>query len=431
MMQANEPPDGYADEASNEPPDGYADEQAPPASKPSIFSRAKDAYDQGVGAYNKYVEPVSPVGLLKRANTAIRTGADYLGEKVATSPSLEFMGPTARGLAGGLVANAPDIAMTAGPLFAKPAAKALGFLENMGGRALNNSAGIRQNTLGSMAKGENPSIFGAKLGQSLYDDGAVGNNAAQTFDRTQKLFDKSGESVGEAIGAIKSAGKEVSLDVNEALQPLVEAWTARKGSMLTANKNLARPIEEAYTGLVSKAKAGRLGLDELRDALKEAGEAMGNAGKDTPKEAAYSELYGLLADVRDQMVSKVAQYAQNPKLADNLMKANAQFSKYARIMPDIYKASAKEGVKALPGIKFDLTAPLKSLESIQPILAKGAIAVGRNVKVGGNVAASGAAVGNKVLDEKMARKYWDQAKSEGLTGEAAKKRARELANGSR
>src|SRR5258707_1019871 len=59
-------------------------------------------------------------------------------------------------------------------------------------------------------------------------------------------------------------------------------------------------------------------------------------------QASMSELYGSLASARESMINDIASKANNPTLAQNLLDANARYSKYIRILPDIARAAGKE-----------------------------------------------------------------------------------------
>jgi hypothetical protein len=93
----------------------------------------------------------------------------------------------------------------------------------------------------------------------------------------------------------------------------------------------------------------------------------------------------------------------------------------------------------LPG-KINFLSPeglLRSVPGLPTALGVGISGLGAAAKgVGGAIQATSPAIsaqiGSRMMpDEATARKFWNQAKSEGLKGEEAKKRARELMNGSR
>lgn len=334
--------------------------------------------DKAQGLYSAYKESplykASPVGMLNTANEMIGKGFNVAGEKTAEYLGGKQVNPNIAAGVGTVIQMAPDIAMAVAPLFGmKPPVPKMGMFEKMGAKGINASAGIRSKTIQAMAGKENPTIFGAKLGKSLSEEGAIGFGPSSTFDKSKGILEKYGQDVQKAIVDIKSTGKPVDLPAEEALTPLFNEIQTAKDATFSSNRALARPFREAYDKLWKVSKDGKLNLDNIREVMKETGEAMGRAGRDTPKEAAYSELYGVLARVRDGMVNKIAEMAQNPKLAENLKKANAGYSKYSRLMPDIRSSSAKEGVKGLP-----LFSPVKSLvESTQPLISKGLLKSGK------------------------------------------------------
>lgn len=70
----------------------------------------------------------------------------------------------------------------------------------------------------------------------------------------------------------------------------------------------------------------------------------------------------------------IAEKADNPALADNLMKANKGYSRYARIWPDIRRAASKEAVGA-KGI-FRQGIIQSGLRSLEGPISRAAVRVG-------------------------------------------------------
>lgn len=412
----NMPPDGFEDSG---PPDGFED-QAGSVAPSSIFDRIKSGY-QSVKESPIYGATLP--GVLDKTQEIVTKGANYLGEKTAEGLARYGVNPNVSAAVGTTIQMAPDIAAAA--LTMKPSTpKGPGMFETIGARGVNSSMGIRPQTLEVMAKGNNPSSFGTKLGTSLFDEGALTSSAEGNFDKAKGLLDKFGQDVGKALENIKNTGKAVDVDAQQALQPLVDKWVSLKDSALQGNRSLAKPFEEIYGKLTASAQNGRLSLDSLREALAETGQALSRAGDGSPKEAAYRELYGALAGVRERMVNSIAESVGNPSLAENLIKANAGYSKYVSLMPDIARKAAKEGTDKLSKAvtDFDISKPFKSLEIFQPALSKAAIKIGRVMKMPSAESAVPLAVAGKVMTEEKAREYMNKA---GKDKEKARRMARE------
>jgi hypothetical protein len=213
------------------------------------------------------------------------------------------------------------------------------------------NAGIKPATILRMTpKGMNPAVFGANLEDDLNDAGAIGKNASETWQNMNTLANQAGQRVGSSLQAIQQAAgpNAVTVDAGTALQPVVDGWAERASGAVSGTRRLAVPFEQAHQALIQQAaqQGGQLTLDNVRSVMDEIGPLV-HKGPEATQEA-YSELYGALADARDGMVQRVAQQARNPQLAQNLLDANADYSKYMRLMPDINKAASaypiKEGV---------------------------------------------------------------------------------------
>jgi hypothetical protein len=315
--------------------------------------------------------------------------------------------PEAAAAAGFATSLAPDIAMTVGgPGVLEGSLQGPQFLGKWGARQVNNAAGIQPGTVARMSGRQNPTVVGENVGRKMVQEGAFGSEAGSTFDKTQTVMNKFGGDVKSAIDAIKGTGQAVSLDAETALKPLVDSWTEKAGAALQAKRAEAKPFEEIYTKLSQAAEknGGQLGLDDLRAAMDEAGEVLGGLAKESPKKNAYSDLYAKLADVRDQMVSAIAQKAGSPQLRDALIKANEGYSRYSRLMPDIKKAAARASV-GNSSVPLERNGIMNRIvDAAQPLFAKAA------VKLGGAPAPAGSgrlltpAVGSATEEVMNARK---------------------------
>lgn len=227
------------------------------------------------------------------------------------------------------------------------------------------SAGIKPQTVLKMTPtGQNPAEFGQQLEQSLNKAGAIGQDAKQTWSNINNLAMKSGQRVGASLDAIRGAAgpNAVTVNAGEVLQPLVDEWADRASGALAGTRRLARPFEEAHQTLVKAAasKGGFLGLDDIHNLLQEVG-PLTHTGSEA-SQAAYSDLYGSLAEVQKGMINKVAQQAGNPALSSDLLNANADYSKYMRLMPDISKAASS----------FPIKQPVSFVGRIAPYIERGA-----------------------------------------------------------
>lgn len=265
-----------------------------------------------------------------------------------------------------------------------PTAKALGLgktaeemnlLQEIGGRNINKSMGLKYKTISNMAKSENPAEFGSKLGAELNREGAVGFTAGGTWKKANNLKRQYGVEVGNAIDNIKNSGFPTTIPADEALSSLSQESQRLLSSPESSNRIVGKMYKNRYEFLKQKSEAsgGQLSLDDIRDAMEDVGEAINNTAKEGTKREGLLGLYGHLADARDTIVSRVAEQADNPALREDLMNANKGFSKYSRVMPDIKKRAAMEGVGHIPGEgEFSLTKPASYL----PGMAKTAVAKG-------------------------------------------------------
>ena len=313
---------------------------------------------------------MNPVSLLGKVPAYASKVTDKMGEQLSTElarpqvrqsrvtiPGLVNKGEMFRqemnpNLAAGLgttLAMAPDLMMTAAAPIntAKTRApEALNVIERMGAKGVNNAMGIQPRTITDMAGSKNPYDVGTKLGVKLVQEGAVGSSAGKSFENAARIKQQFGESVGSAIEKIRSTGVPTTIEAKGALQPFVDNWAKYSDSFLSGNKALAKPFEQVYGKLseISQKANGQLGLDDIRSVMDEVGEAIYNAAEGSPKEAAYKKIYGVLAKTREDIVQNIANQVNDKQLAQNLLDANAGYSRYSQIMPDIRKAAAKDAV---------------------------------------------------------------------------------------
>lgn len=370
----------------------HGDQTSQPKPQMGTWDTIKAGWNQ---AKQSPILTQSPIGALGKMSDLANQGFNALGEDVSkrlSAPSPIRKNPingkmfrdwqlppqvgAAAGVATSLIPTAAMFATTPpeAPL-ATTENEAPGLLQKLGARGVNNSAGITPKTLSNMAGSQNPARVGTNLGTSLVNENAIGLSPASTFDKSKAVMDKFGQDVGTAIDKIKASGVPTSVHADEALQPLVDKWTALKDSALQGTRALAKPFEEIYGKLAEAAKSngGQVELDHVRDAMDEVGQGMQNVAKDSPKYEAYSKLYGTLADIRKQIVEKIASTTGDQQLSQDLLKANEGYSRYSRIMPDIRKAAAKEGTS-----QFPLFSPFKgAVKAAQPLLSRMATKVGQ------------------------------------------------------
>lgn len=305
-----------------------------------------------------------------------RKGAEFVGGKYQEDLIKHGANPTAAKAIGTVMKYGPDIAMMAVP---GGSTSKLNALQKTGGQMMNKALGIKPKTVEMMAKGANPSEFGAELGIKLNKQGLSPFSASKAFDVATHLQNKYGKSVESAMDAIRQSGKDVSVLADDALKPVVDDWASRADAALSVNRQTAKPFEEIYTNLSKKAQSmgGKLSVDDVRDALQEVGRGIENASVGSTKESAYSDLYGKLANVREDIVSKVAEQAGDPSLASNLKSANKGYSDVLGVLPDIRKAATQEGA----GGTADLSGHWWNLYGrSRPLVAKGLIGAGELVQ---------------------------------------------------
>jgi len=196
--------------------------------------------------------------------------------------------------------------------------------------------------------GKTPNIADVRTetGAKLINDKVVGGFGQDVGDRLQKANDLKntfGQQVNDSIQAIKKAGGEEGLrvDANPILKSVLDTANELRDSARSGLRQTSRFWRETYNSLASKANAndGNLTLDDIRSELQDVGKDM-NAGPNTPRYATAKDIYGHLAEVRDDVVGAIAEKAGNPALAENLIKANKQFSFYDKIAENLRNAAA-------------------------------------------------------------------------------------------
>jgi hypothetical protein len=225
---------------------------------------------------------------------------------------------------------------------AKGLSKVGAAMEEAGAKGQNYAAGLRQQTIEAMTKGnQNPGDVGVKVGATLAKENIIGSTPKATYDNLIKAKDVAGKEVGAALKDIHGNGVP-AVSAEEALSPMLEAIKERTGAATSARKAMAKPFQEIYNHLIKNAEGGKISLEQVRKAMNEVGPMTVKGSEEV--QAAMSELYGNLASVQENMVNVIAKTAKKPELTANLLKANAKYSLYKRIAPDLKKAAAKESV---------------------------------------------------------------------------------------
>jgi hypothetical protein len=222
-----------------------------------------------------------------------------------------------------------------------------------------NSAGIKRPTLQSMTPaGVNPATFGKDLETQLNAQNLIGKTPPETFDNFSNAIKTSGNSVARAKSAIAQAAGSGALAVSPetALGPLYQGWSKEINSIVPDGRTIGT-FGKYYEGLanIAKQQGGSLTLDNLDDFLHE----VGPKTYDGPEalQPIYRKIYAAGANARDNVVSTIAQQANDPSLRDNFLQSNAQYSKLMRLMPDINKSAATFATAKEPISTFGKIAP--------------------------------------------------------------------------
>lgn len=208
------------------------------------------------------------------------------------------------------------------------------------------NAGINATTLEHMAPGgQAPGDWTKAVESQLKDNGVLGNTANSTWKLMNTKANKVGANITGIMNQIGQASPEaLQVDAQSALQPLANKLQTFGKNMYSEAQSVAKPFQEALQSLSQTAQqqGGKLTLDNIDQALKQTGEMM-NGGQEAIEK--YGPVYGKIADVRDQIVQGVATQSGNPGLASDLLKNNADYSTYMRLMPSVEKSAYKEAVK--------------------------------------------------------------------------------------
>ena len=263
------------------------------------------------------------------------------------------------------------------------------FLERAGAKGINASMEIRPKTIERMAKsGQNPGDVGIDTGMQLGREGFAGKGPVEGYKQAQTMANKYGSQIDSALANIKKANRflgeypeledSLKVDSNKLLKPMLDRANELRESAYPTDKMESRFQRAAYDSLskASEKKGGFIELDDVRAEMKKVGNMMNAAGEQHLP--VVKKLYHQLADIQDSMIDDIAERSGDPKLSQALRDANANYSRYARIIPDIKKASAKEGTGASPLFKGEL---MKAAgESIQPRFAQAAYMAGRGAR---------------------------------------------------
>lgn len=229
-----------------------------------------------------------------------------------------------------------------------------GGLERMGAKSVNTTAGLKPATFEHMTNklNPNPGKLGIEIGGKLADSKAVTSDPIKTFDNAAVELKTAGENVGKAWEKLKPATElseyvangELAVKSEAALNPLKSIITELESASLKSIRNQAKPFKEIYTTLSESAKqnGGKLSLTTVQKELKTLGKRMDKGSEEM--QSITAEVYGQLANVRESMVSKVAEAINNTALKQEFLNANAEFSRWIRILPDIKKAASKGAV---------------------------------------------------------------------------------------
>lgn len=208
------------------------------------------------------------------------------------------------------------------------------------------SAGIKPITIAKMVpNGVNPADFGQELEQKLTNAGALGKGA-DAWDKMNNFTQTAGQRVGSALNAVsQSAGPQaLTVDAETALKPIYDAW-GNEVNALVPDTKATSTFGKYYSALanVAQQQGGKLTLDNIHDFLQEIGPKT-HTGTDAMQDI-YSKLYSVGADARDGVVNTVAQQANSPALAQNLLSANNDYSTGLRLLPDVKRAASAVPIK--------------------------------------------------------------------------------------
>lgn len=298
-----------------------------------------------------------------RISPTLSQPAQAAGEKVdqeLTDSGSPILGTLAGG-ATSLILD-PQTYLLGGVANPKGLAKVGSAMEEMGAKGQNFAAGLRPQTIEAMTRsGQNPGDIGVMAGSKLAQDGIIGSTGKETFANLLKAKDKGWQQVKQAIKNINQNGL-AAINVNDALVPLNSKINTLRGAATKVRQNMATHFEEVRDWLAKRGEEnGMISLDDVKTMMKEIG-PLTQKGSDEIQ-AAMSELYGTLANTQDTIVSKIADQADNPEIKNQLLKANQNYSFYARISPDIERFTAKEAVGRSEGFKEGLKRKVERIVS--------------------------------------------------------------------
>lgn len=210
------------------------------------------------------------------------------------------------------------------------------------------NAGITKGTLEKMTpQGVNPADYAKTLRDQFLKNDAIGTTPDKSFPKMNSYIQKSGQGVSDALNGIKQASGSdaVTVDAQKVLKPVYDAWS-KEVDAIDPNPQVISKLAKYHSALADTAanQGGRLTLDDLHNALQEAGPKT-QVGSDAVK-GAYKTVYGALANSRDLAAQTVADQADNPALAKNLLDSNAGYSAGMRVIHDIRNASAAGAINA-------------------------------------------------------------------------------------
>jgi hypothetical protein len=396
----------------------------------------------------------NPIGMSFRANSLLQKPFDWAGEKVTEGlggSRIPFVSrPEVAAMTGTVVQNIPAIfqgvaqGMAPENTTPKPiseyktpadisypqeqAMKSYGVTK----RFLNNPQKVRQQS---------------QTAQTLLDQGAIKpwSTAKSLLNTTQDMASNSGKGIGDYLSSLGKDGKILPQEFEaqmEGLRP-VQPDT---GKILQGGKYDA--INSKIDDAINTIRAHGDNPISFEEANRLKGVLQDSANFQSNKEATLLDkvIAGKFRDTLDNVLNRVSNRAGNPQAHQAFLKNKEIYAAAQRAQDPLYnKLSSELGNKGLSLTDWILGAGELSMG--HPLTALGAVggkkllesfapqtkAVVSNALTKTPSLSPISAVASKLpmLDEATARKLWNQAKSEGLSGEAAKKRARELMNGSR
>lgn len=226
----------------------------------------------------------------------------------------------------------------------------------------------------------NPADLRTESGKRLVKEGVVGGFGENAGDVWQKAGQKEvefGKAVDKALDDIKKTNRATGeydnvddalhVQANPILKSVLDTANGLRDSARSGIRQTSRFWRETYNSLASKAEAngGRLNLDDIRSEMQEVGKDM-KGPQDSPRYSTAKDIYGHLADVRDQMVNDIAERSGNPQLADNLLKANKGYSFYSRLSRGLdVQAAAGSNAREIGNYPMRATARGRPMEAVE------------------------------------------------------------------